>query len=490
VTATSTSTAAAAAEGALAAAPLLASQDLGARARMLQTIADALDDGQDELVDLAARESGLGIERLAGEVARTSGQLRLFAQVVREGSWLEATIERADPNATPPRPDLRRLLLPIGPVAVYSASNFPFAFSVAGGDTASALAAGCPVVVKAHSGHPALSDRTGAVIADALSQVGAPCGTVSVVHGQAEGRDLVQHPAIKAGAFTGSLYAGRLLYDLANARPDPIPFYGELGSINPVIIGAERAEESAADLAAGLIGSFTLGQGQFCTKPGLVFIPSSSAVLDRLAAGLATEAGPMLTPSIARAFERGIDEIGAVTGVRVVAQGRTTRSTDRVPSVPATIFATDVPTALAHRDVLFEECFGPTTLIVEYSDIGQLGTALQMLPGALTATVHGTSNDLESLAEVIDVLRARVGRLLFGGWPTGVAVTWSMQHGGPWPATTNPLFTSVGATAVRRFLRPITYQDAPDAVLPAAVRDGNPWSIPRRIDGVLQLPRH
>jgi NADP-dependent aldehyde dehydrogenase len=478
-----------AADLAASAAAELARSGPAARAAMLCAVADALETSRSELVDVADKETALGTTRLDGELTRTTGQLRLFADVVVEGSWLEATIDTADSGAKPPRPDIRRLLVGLGPVAVYAASNFPFAFSVAGGDTAAAWAAGCPVIVKAHPGHPALSRHTAAVVADALDRAGAPPGSFGLVEGFDEGRALVTHPAVRAAAFTGSLRGGRALFDLAAARPDPIPFYGELGSINPVVVGPRRAAARAAEVAAGLVASFQLGRGQFCTKPGLVLVPNGSALPELVAGQLHQGAGPMLTEAIATGYDAGVAALAATAGVRVVGVGPSDGpSADRrVPGRPPTVFATTAATVLAAPGVLLEECFGPTTLLVEYGSAEELADVIAAIPGALTASVHADDDDLADLEAALHSLQERVGRIVFDGWPTGVAVNWSMQHGGPWPATTNSLFTSVGATSLRRFLRPLTFQDAPAAVLPQALQDANPLHIPRRIDGVLQL---
>lgn len=443
------------------------------RATWLRAMADRLDAAVDELVALADEETGLGDARLRGEVARTTGQLRMFARVVEEGSYLEATIDHADPSATPPRPDLRRILRPLGPVAVFAASNFPFAFSVAGGDTASALAVGCPVVVKAHPGHPRLSRRTAELVAEALSTAGAPDGVFGLVDGFDAGLALVDHPAVTAVAFTGSLAGGRALHDRAAARPAPIPFFGELGSVNPVVVTAEADADRGADLAAGLAGSFQLGVGQFCTKPGLVFLPEGSALEAALAPLVGADAPRMLTPSIADGFAAGSERVRGVPGVEVVAGGR----------AAPTVAATDLATLAAHREQLLAEVFGPFTLLVRYGSRAELAAALADLEGSLTATLH--AGEGESVDDVLPLLEEVAGRVLFAGWPTGVAVTWSQHHGGPWPATTSQ-HTSVGATAVRRFLRPIVYQDAPEAALPPALRDANPLGIPRRVDGMLQ----
>lgn len=480
-------------EAAADASAWLAAADPGQRSHLLEAVAGALDESADDLVAVADRETGLGPVRLRGEVARTTGQLRLFSSAVQEGSWLEVIIDHADRQAAPPRSDLRRLMVPLGPVAVYAASNFPFAFSVAGGDSASALAAGCPVVVKAHPGHPRLSAVVGDLVREALRSAGAPDGVFGVVDGLEEGRDLIRHPDIRAAAFTGSLRAGRQLMDLAASRPDPIPFYGELGSINPVLVGPIHDADQARTIATGLLASFTLGQGQFCTKPGLVLIPGGSPLPDLLSDLLTTPGGRLLTPSIAAAYDDGVSRLDRLEGVRRVATGSRGAAApgsapSLVPGQPPAVFVTDVATALAAGHTVLDEVFGPVTVLVEYDSRSELLALLARLPGALTGTVHAHPSDLADLGPAIEVLRTRVGRLLFDEWPTGVAVVWSMQHGGPWPSTTSSLFTSVGVTAMRRFLRPLTYQNTPPSVLPAALQDSNPWRVPRRMDGVLSLP--
>lgn len=442
------------------------------RGAWLSGIADRLDAAVEELVALADEETALGETRLRGEVARTTGQLRLFAAVIAEGSHLEATIDHAVPDAVPPRPDLRRMLRPLGPVAVFSASNFPFAFSVAGGDTASALAVGCPVIVKAHPGHPRLSRRTAELVTEALATAGAPAGAFGLVEGFEEGLALVDHPAITAVAFTGSLRGGRALHDRAAARPAPIPFFGELGSINPVVVTADADAERGDQLAAGLAGSFQLGAGQFCTKPGVVFVPAGSRLEAALPPLVGAELPRMLTPSIADGFATGSEVIAAVPGVELLAGG---------PGAPVAA-VTDLATLEAHEHDLLAEVFGPFTLLVRYGSREQLGRSLDRLEGSLTATLHAGAD--EAVDDLLPRLERIAGRVLFAGWPTGVAVTWSQHHGGPWPATTSQ-HTSVGATAVRRFLRPIAYQDAPEAALPPELREANPLGIPRRVDGVL-----
>ncbi|MCS3843635.1 aldehyde dehydrogenase (NADP(+)) [Microbacterium sp. AK031] len=466
---------------AAAAAPAVANATADTRSGWLSAIADALDAHADELAELANSETHLGVPRLRGEVARTTGQLRLFADVITEGSYLEAVIDHADPAAVPPLPDLRRMLYPIGPIAVFSASNFPFAFSVAGGDTASALAVGCPVVVKAHSGHPALSARTAELTADALRDAGAPAGTFALVTGRETGTALVRDPHIKGVGFTGSVAGGRALYDLAVSRPDPIPFYGELGSVNPVVLTTEAVSARSSALAEELVASFTMGAGQFCTKPGVVFVPAGSDFASAVAAAAVAETGGrLLTERIAEGFAAGLGALASDPEVTVVA-GDIAQFDVHSTATPV-VLATTAPALVTRSETLLEECFGPTTLLVSYASDSELLTALRLVPGSLTATVH--SEPGEDITELVEVLRDRAGRVLFDGWPTGVAVNWAQHHGGPWPATTS-LFTSVGATAARRFQRPVAYQNAPARILPAALREENPLSIPRRVDGRL-----
>lgn len=437
------------------------------RVGWLQALASALEADRAELVALAHAETHLSEARLDGEVTRTAAQLRFFAGVVREGSYLEAVVESPDPSLVPPRPDLRRILRPLGLVAVYTASNFPFAFSVLGNDTASALAAGCPVVVKAHPGHPELSRRTAALAAGVL-----PEGWLTLVEGMEAGVELVRHPLVRAAGFTGSVRGGRALFDIAVSRPDPIPFYGELGSINPVVVTRAAAADRAAAVGAGLVGSFTRDAGQYCTKPGLVFVPEGggveTAVRDALGAAPASR---QLTDGMAGAFASGVEAFAAHPGVEVVrAEAAAGESAPTVVFVPAAVFLSD-PSRFR------EECFGPVTVVVTYAD-DELGRLLEALEPSLTATIHrGPGEDVTALAAALAPL---AGRLLFDGWPTGVAIGWAQHHGGGWPSTTASVHTSVGATAIRRWLTPIAYQDAPQEVLPPELRDGNPLRIPRR----------
>ena len=470
-----------------AAAPALAASAPAERAAWLRAVADALDARVDDLAAIADEETALGLPRLTGEVGRTTGQLRLFAGVLEEGSCFEVVIDHAEPDATPPKPDLRRMLQPIGPVAVFAASNFPFAFSVLGGDTASALAAGCPVLVKAHPGHPRTSDLTAEIAGNALTRAGAPAGTFALIHGLEAGRELVTDPTTRAVGFTGSLEGGRALFDLAVGRPDPIPFYGELGSLNPVIVTEGAASTRPGQIATGLLGSMTLGVGQFCTKPGVVFLPDD----DRLRTAIREAAedasgGTMLGERIADGFGAGLRALAEHPDVEVVAGDPATAVTGR--SAAPVVLATSAARLSANAEALLTECFGPTTLLVRYGSRAELLAGLRALPGSLTATVHAEDAEVDATSELLPLLTGIAGRVIFGGWPTGVAVTWSQHHGGPWPATTAPLHTSVGASAIDRFLRPVSYQDAPRAWLPPAVRDDNPLNLPQRIDGRLRLP--
>jgi NADP-dependent aldehyde dehydrogenase len=471
---------------AAAAAPVFAELGRTFRAGLLRAMADALEADRETIVGLADRESALGTTRLNGELTRTAYQLRVFAEVLDEGSYVEAIIDHAGDTPMGPRPDLRRMLVPIGPVAVFGASNFPLAFSVPGGDTASALAAGCPVVVKAHPSHPATSQRVYEALTAAAKQQGAPEGVLGIVFGQDAGGALVRHEAIKAVGFTGSLSGGRALAELAASRPEPIPFFGELSSLNPVVITKAAAAERAEAIATGLVGSFTLGAGQFCTKPGLVFLPAGPDG-DRLreaAAAKVTELEPQfaLNGGIAKAYRTRTEELAENGTLERLAEAK--NGADAGFSMRPTLFATAADRLTAE---VAEECFGPTTLLVSYTGDDDLLAALRLVPGSLTATVHVAEGDATLSDEVLRALQDKAGRLLFNGYPTGVAVSWAQHHGGPWPST-NTQHTSVGATAIRRFLRPVAWQDAPADRLPVELREENTAGIPRRVDGLLVLP--
>jgi NADP-dependent aldehyde dehydrogenase len=466
-----------------AAAPALAAMPPARRAALLRAVATALRTHRDELVEVADADSSLGTARLTGEVERTAVQLEMFAGAVEEGSWLEAIIDPADQDAPPvPRPDLRRMLVPLGPVAVFGASNFPFAFGLAGGDTASALAAGCPVVAKAHPAQPHLSGPYARVVSDALRAAGAPEGTFAVIYGTDNGRALVADPRITAVGFTGSTSGGRALADIAAARPTPVPFYGELGSLNPVFVTPEAARVRGKDIARQFLGSVSMGAGQFCTKPGLLIVPAGSDLEEVVAAEAATTPVRLLHPGIATAFREQAAELAGHAGVRaLVAPAQD--GTDPLAVRPV-VLATTAAGLAAHAERLLVECFGPFSLVVTYSDPGEMATTARLFEGNLTATVQGEEDGDPEAESLLAELLPSTGRLIWNGWPTGVAVTWAQHHGGPYPATTT-IHTSVGVTAMRRFLRPVAYQSVPDRLLPPALRDRNELGIPRRVNGVL-----
>lgn len=470
-------------ESALAAASAiaghLAESEPSERARWLRSAAGALDDASDELVVLAADETHLGLERLRGELVRTTFQLRLFADLVETGGHLDARVDHADPSwPMGARPDLRRMLRPLGPAAVYAASNFPFAFSVAGGDTAAALAAGCPVVVKAHPGHPRLSRAVASAVSVALEQAGAPAGVFALVEGVETGRALVVDPRITVATFTGSLAGGRALFDLAASRPEPIPFYGELGSVNPVFVTTGAAAARRDAIAAGFAASVTLGVGQFCTKPGVLLVPVGDD-LERLVVDAMADAGGgvMLSERIRDGFLGGLGVLADHSGVEVLVPPH------GAGGVSPVLYGTDAATLLASPVELLQEHFGPAALVVRYRDDDELLRVAKAVEGQLTATVHGEEGEGAASA-LLDVLAGKAGRVLWNAWPTGVSVTYAMQHGGPYPATTAPHFTSVGTASIERFLRPVAYQGVPDALLPAPLQEANPWGVPRLVDGV------
>ncbi len=466
--------------------------DRTVRAAFLRSAAELLDASKDHLVEAADAETALGPVRLTGELARTSYQLRAFADIVDEGAFLGIVIDHPDDSATPPIPDLRRYKVPLGVVAVYSASNFPFAFSVPGGDTASALAAGCPVVVKAHPDHPATSELVASVLRRAAALHGIPEGVLGLVHGFEAGVELVRHPLVSAAGFTGSVRGGRALFDAAAARPVPIPFHGELGSLNPVVITAEAAAERAEQIGAGLAGSMTLGVGQFCVKPGLVFAPTG-ADGDRLVKSLTdavsdTDAGVLLDHRMRDNFVAGVAERAELPDVDApVTPGAGSEHTvsPGFLTVPAQRLATDG----GDHDLLLEECFGPVTVVARYEDDAEVTSVLSRLPGNLSATVHLSEGEAAGQgrgAEILAELTPLAGRVLVNGWPTGVAVAPAQHHGGPYPATTSTS-TSVGGTAVERWLRPVAYQNTPEALLPPELRDDNPLGLPRRYEGRQEL---
>lgn len=454
------------------------------RAEFLRHIANEIEALGDTLIDRAHAETAVGKIQLQGERARTTGQLRIFAELIEEGSWVDARIDTPLPGRNPvPRPDLRRMLIPLGPVAVFGASNFPLAFSVAGGDTASALAAGCPVVVKAHPAHPGTSELVGQALLRAAQAKGMPEGVFSMLHGPSPetGQALVKHPAIKAVGFTGSLRGGRAIFDTAATRPDPIPVYAEMGSINPVFVLPGAAARRRQEIADGLHQSFTLGAGQFCTNPGLVLALAADA--ERLVHDLTERikgSGPsiMLYQDLANAYRVGVETRAAVQGVRLDGWSASGNGCEAYPAV----LSTQVATFLTYPE-LADELFGSVTLVVACDSREQLLTVAERLEGHLTATVQGEAGELAEYRDLIAVLERKVGRLLFNGFPTGVEVSPSMQHGGPYPATTDSRTTSVGTAAIERFARPICYQNFPDAALPKELCEGNPLGIWRLVDG-------
>jgi NADP-dependent aldehyde dehydrogenase len=455
-------------------------------ASWLEAAAAALDGASGELIALAEEETHLPAQpRLTGELARTTFQLRFFAGLIREGAHLGATVDHADP-AWPmgPRPDIRRTHVPLGPVVVYAASNFPFAFSVAGGDTASALAAGCPVVLKAHPGHPRLSVRTGELVAEALTRAGAPDGTFAVVHGVQTGVTALRDPRITAGAFTGSLAGGRALFDIAATRETPIPFYGELGSVNPVVVTPGAVAARGAEIAKAYVGSFTLGAGQFCTKPGLLFLPAGHGLDDTLTEAVReVPAKQLLNDHIATGYSLGRGRLTSQPGVQVLAA----QDEPAGPAFAPTLVAVSGADFAAANEVLRTECFGPASLVITYADTAQLHDLLALLEPSLTATIAGQEDEAELVRGLLPPLGRLAGRLLWNEWPTGVTVSWAQQHGGPYPATTAPTTTSVGSAAIVRFLRPVAWQGFPARFLPPALRDDNPWQLPQRVDGEIRL---
>ncbi|MCX4968605.1 aldehyde dehydrogenase (NADP(+)) [Streptomyces sp. NBC_00654] len=459
--------------------------DRTVRAAFLRTAADLLGEAGEQVIEAADAETALGPARLTGELARTAAQLRAFAEAVDEGAYLDIRIDHEDATRTPPWPDLRRYRIPLGVVAVYAAGNFPLAFSVPGGDTASALAAGCPVVVKAHPDHPATSELCASVLRRAAARVGLPEDVLTLVHGFEAGVELIGHPLVSAAGFTGSVRGGRALFDAAAARPAPIPFHGELGSLNPVVVTEAAAAERGEQIGAGLGGSMTMGAGQFCTKPGFVLAPAGEAG-DRLLKALAETvgaagAGVMLGHRMRDAFLAGVRERAALADVEAPvipgAGGEHTVSAGFL-TVPAARLTAEGP-----HDALLEECFGPVTVVARYASEDEITAVLSRLPGNLTATLQIAAEEAAGgAAGLLAALTPLAGRVLVNGWPTGVAVAPAQHHGGPYPASTSTS-TSVGATAIERWLRPVSYQGTPQALLPPELREDNPLGLPRRVDG-------
>ena len=459
------------------------------KASFLEAIAEEIVALGEDLITRCMEETGLPEARLLGERGRTVGQLKLFANLLREGSWVDARIDTAEPDRKPlPRPDIRSMQKALGPVGVFGASNFPLAFSVAGGDTVSALAAGCPVIFKAHPAHPGVCELVGLAIQRAVKKSGMPEGTFSMVNGKSTevGMALVRHPAITAIGFTGSYRGGKALFDEANKRPVPIPVYAEMGSTNPVFILPDalkvRKEKIAQDLAAAV----TLGVGQFCTNPGLVFIQNSddgSQFKDALSTSIkGISAGVMLTSGIQNSYQKGVEKLSSTKGVNVLAKGTIDGSGSR--GTPHLLHASIE--SFLNDHTLEEEVFGPSTLAITANTKAELIQAAKNLNGHITATLHATDNDLNEYGDLIAILEQKVGRLIINGYPTGVEVCYAMVHGGPFPATTDSRSTSVGTGAISRFTRPVCYQNFPSSLLPAELQENNPLGIWRLVNGERQ----
>jgi len=461
------------------------------RAAFLRTIAESIERLGESLVERATSETGLPAARIHTETARTCNQLRLFADLVEEGSWVDARIDRADPFRQPlRRPDVRSMLIPLGPVVVFGASNFPLAFSVAGGDTASALAAGNPVIVKAHHAHPGTAELVGLAISEAVKSCDVPEGVFGLLYGPGElvGMQLIRHPLIKAGGFTGSRSGGQTLMRAAADRPDPIPFYAEMSSVNPVFVFPNALQQRGHEIASGLHSSVTLGAGQFCTNPGLVFIPEGTISNDFIheLKNKMQQTSPfvMLTSGISSAYRRGVNALADHSDVEALSRDEHEPASEC--EARAALYKVAAETFLANAD-LSAEVFGPSTLLVTYSNSNQLVELARRLEGQLTATIHATPND--HVEELLHVLEQKAGRIVFDGFPTGVEVCASVVHGGPYPATSDGRSTSVGTRAILRFVRPVCYQDAPQSALPDELKDENPLQIWRMVDGKLTKER-
>jgi 2,5-dioxopentanoate dehydrogenase len=458
------------------------------RSNLLKQIAQKIEAAQDQLIERAHAESALPLPRLRGEIARTCNQLRVFAQVAEEGSWTSPRIDHADPARKPvPKPDVRSMLRPIGPVVVFGANNFPFAFSVAGGDTASVLAAGNPVVVKAHPAHPGTSELMALAIQQSVAECGLPEGVFSMLFdsGNSIGAGLVQHPLIKAAAFTGSLAAGRALFNLAVNRPEPIPFYGEMGSTNPLFVLPGALASFTEKIAGDLFNSFTLGAGQFCTKPGLVFLNEGKSAEQFMTVlqNKVKESAPftLLTAGIGKSFEKELQTREGRVGLQTLAKGVSPSQTLQTTAI-ATVFRTDV-SSFVRDPHLSEEHFGPSTVLIAYNRKEEILDCARNLSGHLTATIHCTAEDLKEYTELIPILETKVGRIIFNGYPTGLEICDAIVHGGPYPSTTDVRTTSVGTLAIYRFAKPVCYQDCPAAALPPELQEANPLGVWRLVDG-------
>jgi alpha-ketoglutaric semialdehyde dehydrogenase len=461
-----------------------------ARLALLERIAAQLEANAAAIVARAHLETALAPARLNAELARTCDQLRFYGAAAASGLGAGVRIDHADLQRQPfPKPDIRSMFRPLGPVVVFGASNFPLAYSVAGGDTASALAAGCAVIVKAHPAHPGTSEIVGQLIQQAVREMNAPAGLFSLLFdaGYEVGAALVQHPLVKAVGFTGSLAGGRALLDLAAARPEPIPVYAEMSSLNPIFITATALAQRGEAIAVGLYNSVTSGLGQFCTKPGLVFVEAGTGAKSFLAKLQslmeATATGPMLTAGLCASYQVGTAKYLATPGVKCAA--RVDFANSAVPATAgATLFVTDAATFLGNHH-LMAEVFGPATLVVECNSRDQMQTAARALEGQLTASLHATADEVNMIRELLEIVTTKAGRLIYNGFPTGVEVGHAMTHGGPYPATSDGRSSSVGTRALDRFLRPVSYQNFPDAALPPELQEANPLQLERLVDGKL-----
>jgi len=455
------------------------------KAAFLKSIAAEIELLDTMLIETASNESGLPIARITGERGRTTGQLRLFAKMLEEGSWVNAIIDTAIPDRQPiPRADIRQMQLPLGPVVVFGASNFPLAFSVAGGDTVAALAAGCPVIFKAHPAHPATCELVAGAIIKAAENTGMPNGVFSLLHGNSHnvGQALTVHPLVKAVAFTGSRKGGKALFDAAVQRTQPIPVYAEMSSINPVVFLPEILEKNATKLAQDFATSVVMGAGQFCTNPGIFFIlknkDTDNFIATLTAAIAAKPVQPMLTKEIANAYCHGVTQLRSSNGANGLVQFDENIATPHLLQITASEFMSN--------PLFSEEVFGPSTIAIVANNMDELMQCCERMEGQLTATIHGTATELFTVAPLIDILQVKAGRLVVNGFPTGVEVCDAMVHGGPYPATTAVRTTSVGTQAIYRFTRPVCFQDFPDALLPDELKQANPAGITRKVNGTIE----
>jgi NADP-dependent aldehyde dehydrogenase len=459
------------------------------RAALMYSIADALENSGDELIQVAMAETNLPEARLKGERGRTVFQLRSYAKACEQGTWLEASIDTAIPDKVPAKPDIRKMLVPLGPVVVFGSSNFPFAYSTAGGDTASAFAAGCPVIVKAHPAHPQTSEIVANIIHEAVKQNGLPSGVFSHLHGASfeVGKALVMHPYTKAVGFTGSYVGGKALYDMANQRKEPIPVFAEMGSVNPVYLLEEKLSADAEQIAVNYAGSITLGVGQFCTKPGLI-IGIKGEGLDRFMNELsnqiiAMQPGKMLHAGIAKAYHENKEQVLNQEGITVLA----TSSGEASSNLGMPTIATVSGHVFLNNKLLHQEVFGPYSLVVECADEEEILEIAEQMEGQLTTTVMATDNDVLMNDSLLDAIAEKCGRMILNGVPTGVEVCLSMHHGGPFPSTTDSRFTSVGAGAIKRFARPMSFQNFSNHFLPLELQNENPLQISRTLNDVLSI---